>query len=73
MSNPDNIKSWLAQFRVNFLVLAVLLVLIGVATAYMFPSRGAISVLSIVLLTIGMVSAHSSVNLFNEYSDYKTG
>ena len=73
MSNPDNIKSWLAQFRVNFLVLAVLLVLIGVATAYMFPGRGAISVLSIVLLTIGMVSAHASVNLFNEYSDYKTG
>lgn len=73
MSNPDNIKSWLAQFRVNFLILAVLLVLIGVATAYMFPGRGAISVLSIVLLTIGMVSAHASVNLFNEYSDYKTG
>ncbi|MCE1167743.1 MAG: prenyltransferase [Sphingobacteriia bacterium] len=73
MSNQNNLKSWLAQFRVNFLILAVLLVLIGVATAAMFPGSNKISILSIVLLTIGMVSAHSSVNLFNEYSDYNTG
>lgn len=39
----------------------------------MFPGSNKISILSIVLLTIGMVSAHSSVNLFNEYSDYNTG
>lgn len=73
MSNQNNLKSWLAQFRVNFLILAVLLVLIGVATVAMFPGSNKISILSIVLLTIGMVSAHSSVNLFNEYSDYNTG
>lgn len=63
----------MAQFRANFLLLAVLLVFIGVAAAYRIPGNGAgFNWLSAVLLMIGVVSAHISVNLFNEYSDYHT-
>jgi len=63
----------MAQFRANFLLLAVLLVFIGVAAAYKIPGNGAgFNWLSAVLLMIGVVSAHISVNLFNEYSDYHT-
>lgn len=63
----------MAQFRANFLLLAVLLVFIGVAAAYKMPGHNAgFDWLSALLLVIGVVSAHISVNLFNEYSDYHT-
>lgn len=61
----------MTQFRVNFLSLAVLLVFIGVAAAWKMPANAAgFDWLKAVLLLIGIVSAHISVNLFNEYSDY---
>ncbi len=61
---------WAAQFRANFLLLAVVLCLLGFALAVKY--HGSITVLDIILLLIGVVSAHISVNLFNEYSDYHT-
>lgn len=63
----------MAQFRANFLLLAVLLVFIGVAAAWKMPGAMiGFNWFSAALLAIGVVAAHISVNLFNEYSDYHT-
>ncbi len=74
MDKPSPTQIWLAQFRANFLILAVLLVAIGLALSYkhLLEVNGHFNWLSAILLLIGSVSAHSSVNLFNEYSDFKT-
>lgn len=65
---------WMAQIRANFLILAVLLVFVGLSASYRFhPGLFSFDWLHAVLLVIGVLSAHISVNLFNEYSDFKTG
>ena len=63
---------WAAQFRAPFLLLAVVLVLMGWSLAMKYPAPGGFCWIDAILLMIGVVSAHISVNLFNEYSDYKT-
>jgi 1,4-dihydroxy-2-naphthoate polyprenyltransferase len=76
MEKREMIQSWVAQVRGNFLVLSVLLVAIGLALAGLQMKRGDIgpfSVLDALLVVLGVVITHVSVNLFNEYSDYKTG
>ncbi|MBI5326241.1 MAG: prenyltransferase [Ignavibacteriae bacterium] len=67
-------KLWLAQIRVNFLILAVLLVAIGWALSYKYllAAHQGFDWFKAILLMVGSISAHASVNLFNEYSDYKT-
>lgn len=68
-------KVWLAQIRANFLILSAFLVLIGLALSLKYPAFEGqhFSFLSAFLLMIGVISAHISVNLFNEYSDFFTG
>jgi len=70
----NGLKVWLAQIRAPFLILSVFLVLIGLALSIKYPLQMALefSYLHAILLVIGVVSAHISVNLFNEYSDYFT-
>jgi 1,4-dihydroxy-2-naphthoate polyprenyltransferase len=63
---------WLAQTRANFLLLAVFLVAIGLAYAAKYAGGASFNVFHAILVVIGTVAAHVSVNLFNEYSDYKT-
>lgn len=70
MSLSRTIKIWAAQVRLPFLLLAVVLVLIGGAAAF---AKGMFHGLRFTLAMIGAILAHASVNLFNEYSDYKTG
>ncbi len=65
------IKSWLAQSRANFLLLAVFLVAIGLAYAALHQPETFYWPIAILIL-VGTISAHISVNLFNELSDYKT-
>jgi len=72
MSKPGNMKIWLAQARANFLMLAALLVAIGLAYAAKYNPTGDFNVLHAILLVLGVVSAHVSVNLFNEHSDFHT-
>jgi 1,4-dihydroxy-2-naphthoate polyprenyltransferase len=71
---PGKVQVWVAQTRANFLFLAMVLVVCGVACAWAFPIPGAVefSWASAAMLLAGVVLAHISVNLFNEYSDYKT-
>lgn len=71
MANKNHITVWLAQTRANFLLLAVFLVAIGLAYAAKYGS-GDFNVWHAVLIMVGTISAHISVNLFNEYSDFKT-
>jgi 1,4-dihydroxy-2-naphthoate octaprenyltransferase len=61
---------WLQQVRAPFLILAVVLSLVGIATAHWhgFGHAG-----HSLLLLAGVVLAHAAVNLFNELSDHKTG
>ena len=72
MSGPNGIKVWLAQSRANFLILAVLLVAIGLVYAAKYNFGGDFNPFHAVLLILGVVAAHMSVNLLNEYSDYNT-
>lgn len=71
----SSFASWMAQIRANFLVLAVFLVGIGLAITWNhMPSvSGNFSYIHAALIMAGVILAHISVNLFNEYSDYKTG
>jgi len=61
----------MAQIRANFLVLAVFLTAIGLAYSALYQP-GAFQWLHAVLIAAGVISAHISVNLFNELSDYST-
>ena len=64
---------WAAQMRANFLILSILLVFVGLSTVYKYHTGlEAFNWLHAILITIGVVLAHVSVNLFNEYSDYNT-
>lgn len=73
MATKERIKLWLAEIRAPFLILAVLLVAIGLAFGWKYhPAGTTFNPLYAVLLLIGVVSSHISVNLFNEYSDNKT-
>jgi len=71
----QTIKIWGAQIRGSFLVLSVLLAGIGLALAGESILRSGVSFngLKAALVAIGVVLSHASVNLFNEYSDWKTG
>lgn len=74
--HKSRIAIWAAQVRGNFLILAVLLVSIGLSLAASRISNvgtGNFDILRALFLIIGVVLAHGSVNLFNEYSDYHTG
>ncbi len=75
MEKMTSFASWMAQIRANFLVLAVFLVGIGLAVTWNFlPTvNGDFNFLHAALIMAGVVLTHISVNLFNEYSDYKTG
>jgi len=73
MGKKEKIKLWLAEMRAPFLVLAVLLVAIGLAFGWKYHPEGTtFNPWHAILLMVGVVSSHISVNLFNEYSDNKT-
>ncbi|OGS36715.1 MAG: hypothetical protein A2293_10450 [Elusimicrobia bacterium RIFOXYB2_FULL_49_7] len=61
---------WAKQIRAPFLILSIALVCIGCAAAY--QSGGKVILRDILLLLVGVVLTHISVNLFNELSDYNT-
>jgi 1,4-dihydroxy-2-naphthoate octaprenyltransferase len=73
MSN-NSFKTWMAQVRAPFLILAVFLVVIGLAFSVKYPQTPGTTLnwLHAVMLILGVVLSHVSVNLFNEYSDFKT-
>jgi 1,4-dihydroxy-2-naphthoate octaprenyltransferase len=72
--SSNSVKVWMAQVRAPFLILAVFLVVIGVAFSVKYPHIPGITFnwLHAIMLVIGVLLSHISVNLFNEYSDFKT-
>jgi len=64
-------KKWLLVMRAPFLVLTPMLAFMGTAIAWWYDD---VFNLGYALLAfIGMLLAHISVNVFNEYFDYKSG
>lgn len=65
------IKDFLGIIRAPFLMLAMVCVLLGVGTAY--NSGAKLSILNVILVFLGGISAHIAVNSLNEYFDFKSG
>ncbi|PIP36021.1 MAG: prenyltransferase [Desulfobacterales bacterium CG07_land_8_20_14_0_80_52_14] len=65
------LKEIIGPMRLPFLILTPACVLLGVGTAVW--SSGNISILYVVLTLIGALTAHISVNAFNEYFDFRSG
>ena len=70
MKTKKLITIWLKEIRANFLVLSVVLVGIGGTAAW---HKGCFNIILFVFTIFGVVFAHISVDLFNEYSDWRTG
>jgi 1,4-dihydroxy-2-naphthoate octaprenyltransferase len=66
-----SLKDILGPMRPPFLVLAPACALVGLGTALW--TKGSVNWLHVLLVFIGAVAAHISVNVFNEYFDFKTG
>jgi 1,4-dihydroxy-2-naphthoate octaprenyltransferase len=67
----NNLKLLLGPMRVPFLILTPACVLLGVGTAVW--TSGHVNIFYLVLIFVGAVCAHISVNAFNEYFDFKSG
>jgi 1,4-dihydroxy-2-naphthoate octaprenyltransferase len=57
--------------RLPFLVLAPACVLVGIGAA--LRTSGRVNALEVILVLVGGVAAHISVNAFNEYCDFRSG
>jgi 1,4-dihydroxy-2-naphthoate octaprenyltransferase len=65
-------KQWIiGPMRVPFLILTPACVLVGIGTAVWSSSQ--VKLLNILIVLIGAIAAHVSVNAFNEYYDFKSG
>lgn len=64
-------KDILGPMRVPFLILTPACVLLGIATAV--RSGVHINPLHVILVLVGAICTHISVNAFNEYDDFKSG
>jgi 1,4-dihydroxy-2-naphthoate octaprenyltransferase len=67
--SEGRISVWLQQIRAPFLILSVVLVLIGIATASFHGQHHWGQAL---MLAVAVTLAHVAVNLFNELSDFST-
>ena len=66
-----NLKLLLGPMRLPFLILPPACVLLGLGTAV--REIGNVNAFYFILSLIGAISAHISVNAFNEYFDFKSG
>jgi len=64
------LKIWFLETRPQFLLLSVTLVLLGTAIS---RHEGYFDLLKFVLTMLGLLLAHASVNVLNDYFDYKSG
>ncbi|NQS75174.1 MAG: prenyltransferase [Peptococcaceae bacterium] len=68
-------KSLLYVFetRPQFIILSIACVLAATGAAYWKAGTGNINPIYLALALVGAASAHASVNILNDYSDYKSG
>src|SRR4030067_1532277 len=64
------LKIWFLETRPQFLLLSVVLVLLGTAIAW---DEGHFDWHKFVLTALGLLLTHASVNILNDYFDYKSG
>ena len=67
----NDLKTLTGPMRLPFIILTPVCVILGISTA--FFELGHIDWLLSILIIIGAISAHISVNAFNEYFDFKSG
>ena len=67
--SAGSLKTWFLELRPQFLLLAVLLVPIGTAVAW---HQGSFNLAYFLLAWVGTVLAHISVNVLNDYFDYRS-
>jgi len=67
--SAGSLKTWFLELRPPFLLLAVVLVPIGTAVAW---HQGSFSLPYFLLAWVGTVLAHISVNVLNDYFDYRS-
>lgn len=67
----EKLKKLLGPMRLPFLVLPPVCVFLGLSSAIW--TGGEIKVLHVVLAFVGALAAHISVNVLNEYSDFRSG
>ncbi len=67
----EKIQLYFRETRPQFLVLTLVCVIVGAAAAYW--RADSINVFYLVIILIGALSAHASVNILNDYLDYKSG
>jgi len=65
-----NLKRWLMIIRAPFLPLSVVLAFLGTCIAWY---EGSFHLVHAILAAVGLVLAHISVDVFNEYFDYRSG
>jgi 1,4-dihydroxy-2-naphthoate polyprenyltransferase len=65
-----SLKSWVLECRPQYLLLPVVLVLVGTAAAW---HEGYFSLTYAVLALLGLILCHMSVNILNDYSDFRSG
>ncbi|MEE8398363.1 MAG: prenyltransferase [Desulfobacterales bacterium] len=69
----SSIKDLLGPMRLPFIILTPACVVLGLGAAVWKTTAVQINGFHVVLLFLGAISAHISVNAFNEYFDFKSG
>lgn len=65
-----SLKTWFLETRPSFLLLTPLNYSVGIATAYV---QGSFNAFRALLGLVGVLLAHISINVINDYFDYKSG
>lgn len=68
--NAFSLKAWFLEARPQFLLLPVVLILSGTAVAWY---DGQLNIVYALLALVGLLLCHASVNILNDYVDYKSG
>ncbi len=68
--NLPGLKIWFLETRPQFLLLPVMLTICGTAVAWY---DGAFNIVYALLVLAGLLLGHASVNILNDYADYKSG
>jgi 1,4-dihydroxy-2-naphthoate octaprenyltransferase len=66
----NKLKFWFLETRPQFLILSIILAFLGTATAWY---DGNVNIWYALLAGAGLVLAHASVNVLNDYFDFRSG
>ena len=67
----DRLKFWFLETRPQFLILSLILAFLGTAVAWY--NHGSVNICYALLAGLGLVLTHASVNILNDYFDFRSG